>query len=165
MKHFVWQWLVVSSALVASVGAETRPQYGGTIRVAMRETLTSLDPADGTQPDSFARRNLTMLMFDTLVRVTENGRLQPALAISWQARGNQAWRLRLRQGVKFHDGSLLNAEVVAASLRTANPSWTISTEGDAVVVEPGTADPEQLAKLALPRNAIAQRDSASTLSG
>jgi ABC-type transport system substrate-binding protein len=165
MKRFVWQWLVVSSVLVASVVAETRPQYGGTIRVAMREALTSLDPADSAQLDSFARRNLTMLMFDTLVSVTENGRLQPSLATSWQASGNQGWKLQLRRGVKFHDGSSLTAEVAAASLRAANPSWNVSTDGDTVVIDPGTVDPELLTKLALPRNAIVKRDSASTLSG
>ena len=165
MKRFVWQWLVVSSVLVASAVAETRPQYGGTIRVAMRETVTSLDPADNTQPDSFARRDLTRLMFDTLISMAENGRLQPSLAISWQASGNQAWKLRLRRGVRFHDGSTLTAEAAAASLRSANPSWNISIEGDAIIIDPGSADPELLAKLTLARNAIVKRDSANTMSG
>jgi hypothetical protein len=49
------------AALVAS--AETRPQYGGMLHVAMRTAPASLDPAnvsyDGAQADSFARRSLT----------------------------------------------------------------------------------------------------------
>ena len=59
MRHFGWRWLVVSSALlvVLAAEAETRPQYGGTLHVAMRAAPVSLDPADTTQPDSFARRS------------------------------------------------------------------------------------------------------------
>jgi len=165
MKRFDWRWLVISSVLVASVMAETRPQYGGTLRVVMREMPASLDPADSAQPDSFARRNLTMLMLDTLVEINESGRVQPSLATSWQANGNQAWQFRLRRGVRFHDGTPLTAETAAASLRAANPSWNVSAEGDAVVIDPGVSDPELLAKLALPRNAIVKRDSPNTLSG
>ena len=51
----------------------------------MRAAPTSLDPADGAQADSFARRSLTMLMFDTLVTADDSGRVQSALATSWQA--------------------------------------------------------------------------------
>ena len=104
MKLFDWRWLVVSSVLVVAVTAtaESRPQYGGTLHVAMRAAPTSLDPADGTQMDSFARRSLTMLMFDTLVTIDENGRVQASLAVSWQtsatSANNQRWQLRLRQG-------------------------------------------------------------------
>jgi len=65
--------------------AETRPQYGGALHIAMRAQPTSLDPADPSQPDSVSRRSLTTLMFDTLVTTDENGRIQPGLATSWQA--------------------------------------------------------------------------------
>src|SRR5215471_14913360 len=110
MRRFGWRWFVVSSLLVASLAAETRPQYGGTLRVAMRAAPTSLDPADRAQPDSFSRRSLAMLLFDTLVSNDEG--IQLSLATSWQASSNHKhWQLRLRRGVKFHDGTLLNPEI------------------------------------------------------
>jgi ABC-type transport system substrate-binding protein len=160
MKRFDWRWLVASSLLVGALAAnaETRPQYGGTLHVAMRAAPTSLDPADGTQPDSFGRRSLTLLIFDTLVTADEGGRVQAALATSWQASpGNQRWQLRLRHGVKFHDGTPLTAEAVAGSLRAVNPSWRVSVDGDSVVIERDSADPDLLAELALPRNAIVKK--------
>ena len=82
MRLFVWRWFVVSSVIVAALGraAETRPQYGGVLHIAMRAAPTSFDPADRAQPDSFAHRNLSMLMFDTLLTTDENGRIQPSLA-------------------------------------------------------------------------------------
>jgi peptide/nickel transport system substrate-binding protein len=150
-----------------AVNAETRPQYGGVLHVAMRAAPTSLDPADATQSDSFARRSLTLLIFDTLVTIDENFRLQPGLATSWQTlqgsqQGSQRWQFRIRHGVKFHDGTPLSAEIAAASLRAANPSWNVSADADSVVIERDRPDPELLAELALPRNAILKRNPDST---
>jgi ABC-type transport system substrate-binding protein len=147
-----------------AAGAETRPQYGGVLHVAMRATPASLDPADvsqnvsqdGAQADSFARRSLTMLMFDTLVTVDDNERVQPSLATVWQVQpGSQRWQFRVRHGVKFHDGTPLTAETVAASLRSANPSWNVVADADSVVIE--SSDANLLAELALTRNAIVKR--------
>lgn len=173
MRPFAWQWLVVSSMMVGALAAdaETRPQYGGVLRIAMRAAPTSLDPADvdlpsNLQSDSFARRSVTMLMFDTLVTSNANARVQPSLAISWQAsQGERRWQFRIRQGVKFHDGTPLSAEIAAASLRAANPEWNVSADGDTVVIVRDSADPELLAELALPRNAIVRRSPASAPSG
>jgi peptide/nickel transport system substrate-binding protein len=168
MKRFAWQWVVVSSLIAGAIvaGAETRPQYGGTLRVAMRVAPASLDPADSSQVDSFARRNLTLLIFETLVAADPGGRLRPGLATSWQASaGNQHWQFRLRRGVKFHDGTALTAEAVAASLRVANPGWKVAFEADSVVIDMETADPGLPTELALPHNAIVKREQEGTLSG
>jgi peptide/nickel transport system substrate-binding protein len=167
MRLFDWRWLAVSSALAAGLAtvmpaaaAETRPQYGGTLHVTMLEAPASLDPADNTQPDSFARRSLTLLMFETLVTMDSNGRPHAGLATSWQGlSGGQRWRFRLRHGVKFHDGTALTAENASSSLRAANPTWNVYADADSVVIELGSADPTLLAELAQPRNAIAKRNS------
>jgi peptide/nickel transport system substrate-binding protein len=167
MRHSVWQLLAVTSALlVTTTTAGTRPQYGGTLRVSTRIAPNSLDPADGTQPHSAAWRNLTALVFDTLVTTDNAGRLQPALATSWQAEpSNQRWQFWIRTGVDFQDGSPLRADAVAASLRTTNPAWTIYPTGNSVVIECGTPEPSLPAELALPRNAIAKHTPAGTILG
>src|SRR5579872_672862 len=158
MRRIGWQWLAASSVLLLALAqAETRPQYGGTLRVAMRAAPTTLDPADAQ--DSFGRRSITFLLFDTLVTIDDSRRCIPGLAESWQSsRGNQRWELRLRQGLKFDDGTPLTAEIAAASLREANPSWNVSISGNSVIIEQEIGDAEMLAELALPRNAIAKRD-------
>jgi len=168
MRPFGWRWFAVSSmlGLALAAGAETRPQYGGTLHVAMRAAPTSLDPADKSQPDSFDRRSLTLLMFDTLVTQDESGRARAALAESWQASaGGQRWQLRLRRGVRFDDGTLLTAEIAAASLRVANPSWNVAADGESIVIEEGTPDPDLPAELAFSRNAIVKRNADGKLSG
>ncbi|MGB8865427.1 MAG: hypothetical protein WA350_00695 [Candidatus Sulfotelmatobacter sp.] len=88
MKRFGWRRLVASSLLLMALlikagAAETRPQYGGTLRIAMREAPASLDPCDATQADSLARRNVLALIFETLVTLDDRGRLHPSLAVDW----------------------------------------------------------------------------------
>jgi peptide/nickel transport system substrate-binding protein len=167
MKHFDWRWLaVISVCVAAAAAAETRPQYGGTMHVAMRAAPVSLDPADGSQNDSFARRGLTLLLFDTLVAIDESGRAQASLASSWQeSAGGQRWQFHLRHGIKFQDGTPLTAESVAVSLRAVNPSWNVTASGDSVVIERDGPDAELPEELALPQNAIAKRSAGSPPSG
>jgi ABC-type transport system substrate-binding protein len=168
MRRFVWLWLAASSlALAARVSsAETRPQYGGRLRIAIREEITSLDPGDSTQADSLARRNVLGLIFETLVTVDDRGRIHPALATGWQAEpGNQRWQFEIRHVVKFHDGSELTPELAAATLRAQNPSWRVLAQGDSVVVESALPDPDLPAELALTRNGIAKKNGAGTISG
>jgi peptide/nickel transport system substrate-binding protein len=162
MKLSAWQWLAASSLLFAALGAnaETRPQYGGTLHVSFREAPTSLDPADTTQPDSFAQRNLTSLIFETLVTTDRHGRLGPGLATGWMQEAvgrSQSWHLRLRTGVKLHDNTLLTPAIAAASLRIANPSWKIISDADAITLECDALCYQLPEELALPRNAIIKR--------
>ena len=167
MRPFACHWLAVSSLLLGLVArAETRPQYGGTLRVTMHSAPATLDPADSRVPDSFARRTLCSLLFDTLVTLDDAGRAEPALAESWQStKNNQRWQFHLRRGVRFHDGTLLTGEIVAASLRLANSKWNIRGEGDSVIIDSDEPHSEMLAELALSRNAIVKRDSSEKVSG
>ncbi len=161
MKRIAWRWLAASSLLLAALAAtaETRPQYGGTLHVSMHAAPLSLDPADRATPDSFGRRSLTALIFETLVTVDKSGPANPLLAESWQARGNRRWQFRIRRNLSFQDGSPLTAESVAASLRLANPSWNVAADHDSVIIESDSTEQDLLAELALPQNAIAKRDS------
>jgi len=152
--------------VAALASAETRPQYGSTLRMATRIAPRNLDPADKSLPDSIARRNLTRLMFETLVTLDDRGRVAPSLATSWQASpGNQRWQFSVRRGVNFHDGSPLTSEAVAAALRAANPDWSVSATGDSIVVERDSGDPDLPARLALARNSITKRSEGGTLIG
>ena len=57
------------------------------------------------------------LIFDTLVGLDETGEPLPRLAESWQATDDDmAYTFHLRKGVKFHDGTPLNAETAKFAL-------------------------------------------------
>ena len=86
MKRSGLLLLVAASLSLTGALAATRPHYGGTLRVVMRDAPISLDPADSSQPDSLARRSLSRMIFDTLVRYSDAGvDLVPDLATAWQS--------------------------------------------------------------------------------
>lgn len=165
MRRFAWQLLAVSSLVcIGLANAATRPQYGGTLRVMTRMSLSSLDPSDASQPDSIFRGDLDRLLFDTLVTIDDFGRIQPALAISWKAQaGNRAWEFTIRPDVKFDDGSPLTPTAVATSLRAVNPRWGVSALADSVLIETDAPEPLLPAQLAEPRYSIVKRTPARIL--
>src|SRR6185437_9499489 len=115
------------------------------------------------QSGALDERNLASLMFDTLVVLDEHGRPQPGLALTWQAEpGGQRWQFQLRPGLRFHDGTAVTAEQVAASLRAANPNWKVQPEGDAISIQ-CDAQSHLPAELALSRNSIVKRGGAKVL--
>jgi peptide/nickel transport system substrate-binding protein len=145
-------WLAVASAPAL---AESRPHYGGTLRVAMKEAPQTLDPAVAGAP-----ANLSRLVFETLVALDERGLPHPLLATSWQSEpGSQRWRFFLRARVSFHDGAPLDSATVAASLRSSNPEWKVVPAGDLIMIETESADPGLPAELALARNSVVRRNS------
>jgi len=91
------------------------PKKGGTLRwaVAAGNATQVADPAkaSGTMPLLIATN-----CYDTLVRADENYKLTPALATEWSSTPDGlTWTFKLRQGVKFHDGSPLTAQDVVYS--------------------------------------------------
>ena len=86
------------------------------LRVGIAGVPVVLDPAaalEGATP-LIARQ-----VFDTLVAYREGStEIEPALATRWAvSREGLVWTFWLREGVRFHDGSLLNASEVAASFQ------------------------------------------------
>lgn len=75
----------------------------------------SLDPRK-----QFAEKNYTLLqqMFDSLVRFDPEGRIEPALAVSWKRVDPRTLELKLREGVRFHDGEPFDAEAVRFSIES-----------------------------------------------
>jgi peptide/nickel transport system substrate-binding protein len=123
-------WLaVISTALIASFGsaaanATKRPLYGGTLRIELSVNSVSLDPRT-FRPGSVAAadyENLAALIYDHLVTLDDYGRFQPALAVEWSHDANSKnWQFKLRQGVKFSDGSPLTPKEVATALQPLLP--------------------------------------------
>ncbi|MGH9504968.1 MAG: ABC transporter substrate-binding protein [Terriglobales bacterium] len=150
--------MAASLSVAVAAPASTRPRYGGTLRISIREAPTSLDPIDSGQPGISALPSLSRLIFDTLAILDARGQTQPALSSSWQAdNGNQRWQFNIRRGVAFHDGTAVSPDAVAAALRAANPSWKVFASGEAVIVECHAPTPNLPAVLALSRNSIAKR--------
>ncbi|WP_263772069.1 ABC transporter substrate-binding protein [Propionivibrio soli] len=55
-------------------------------------------------------------IYEPLVAIDADGKLAPALAVSWRTVNDTTWEFKLRKGVKFHDGSDFTADDVIFSL-------------------------------------------------
>lgn len=92
--------------------------------LAQGADITSLDPHQGKETTAV---QVTKHIFDTLTVVNpETGVLEPSLAESWEQTSDTSYRFKLRQDVKFHDGSQMTAEDVKFSLDRAIKSAAVS---------------------------------------
>ena len=101
-------------------------------------------------------------IFEPLVTLEEkNTQIKPCLAISWQvSNNNRTWLFKLREGVRFHDGSSLRADDVVASTSLFLEFEAKVEKVDALTVRFTLAEPNSgfLHKLALPKYAIASAE-------
>ena len=96
----------------------------------------SLDPASALEgPVPLVARQI----FDTLLRYSDGGSdVEPALAVQWSvSRDGLVWTFRLREGVRFHDGTPLTSQHV---VMTAWAADSIGTPDAPAVNQPPLPD-------------------------
>ena len=171
MRRVALVLLAVISAVGAAAG-ETRPHYGGVLRVEMQSAPNALAlPAASDAVGYWDLARVLSLVGDTLVRVDAEDRPQPGLAIEWQRDAMaRHWQFGLRRGVKFHDGSAASPAAIAQILGALHPNWVVQASsasqvgsdgswlGDSVAIETDVASPFLPAELAMARNLILKRD-------
>jgi hypothetical protein len=103
---------------------EAGPAATGTFTAALSADVAGLDPALLTDSNSLL---VTSQVYETLVAFESGGsKPEPALAESWSVSADgKTWTFNLRPGVKFHDGSSLDAAAVVTNIQRwwdpANP--------------------------------------------
>ena len=92
-------------------GGGTAGGYKNTLTWAQGADVTSLDPHQGKETPAV---QVNTQIFDTLVTVDpETNEVVPQIAESWEQTDDQTYVFKIREGIKFHDGSDLTAEDVA----------------------------------------------------
>ncbi|KXF74851.1 ABC transporter substrate-binding protein [Paramesorhizobium deserti] len=104
--------MLLATAAVPGISlAETAP-----LTIGMSTTPTTLDPhEDSSAPNNATSRHI----WDSLINLTGTSANEPELATGWKAIDPTHWEFKLREGVKFHDGSAFDAQDVVASLLRA----------------------------------------------
>ncbi|MFN3720117.1 MAG: ABC transporter substrate-binding protein [Rhizobium rhizophilum] len=100
--------LLAATVVAAPAGAQTPPNV---LVVGQIAEPKSLDPHTVTATNDF---RILVNVYDGLVRFKDGTlEVEPALAESWEiSEDGKTYTFKLRQGVKFHDGSDFNAEAV-----------------------------------------------------
>ena len=138
-------------AVPPSARASDRP-----LRLGLGASPDHLDPLLTTIGDEYVYTNL---VFNGLTRMDEEQKVQPDLAEKWTFSDDlKTWTFALRQGVKFHDGTVMSADDVVAVFRrlldptTAAPS---ASNFDMVTAVDATDKSTVTFKLAFPYGAFA----------
>src|SRR5206468_10010029 len=83
----------------------------------------ALDPA-GSSTSYPSGYEAALLVYDGLVRFTDEMEIAPDLATAWSvARDGRTWTFKIRRGASFQDGAPVTAQAIASDLRRqANPA-------------------------------------------
>ncbi len=174
MRPIVLRLLARGSLLLAAVAlgaahAATRPHYGGTLRVEMRERVTSLDPRQWPKDSvaAAATEKLAELVFERLITLDDNGRPEPQLAAAWEHDAEmKRWKFTVRSGEKFHDGTPLTPREIAASLAPLfSDRRQVSANGSSVTIQSAAPMPDLLEELARGRTFVFHEQPDGALSG
>ncbi len=90
--------------------------YAADLTIGSATEPSSIDPLFSRTGNN---QNVAQAIFDRLVQTDPAINMEPALAVSWTNTDPLTWQVKLREGVKFHDGNPLTAEDVIFSLTRA----------------------------------------------
>jgi peptide/nickel transport system substrate-binding protein len=118
---------------VAAAGVEPQPR--GAITLAVPAPPRELDPLLASAPvDRLVTRQLYEPLVERLSGPYDDVRVLPGLGLSERpTEGGKLWRIRLRTGIRFQDGSPFEASAVVANARR----WRTTDAGQALL--PGLA--------------------------
>ncbi|MCC7271565.1 MAG: ABC transporter substrate-binding protein [Alphaproteobacteria bacterium] len=122
---------VISTALALAFAA-----YGAadakTFRFSTSGDINGLDPHLNNEGPTNAMKNN---IYEALIFRDPDLKLRPSLATEWNQTSPTTWRFKLRQGVKFHDGTPFTADDVVFSVKRNNHDQSDLRTYSASVVE------------------------------
>lgn len=94
----------------SSAYSQTTGKAGGKVTAAMYVDITTLDPAATVYiPGILTLKSIV----EPLVELDDHGQPRPRLATNWSVSPDgTVWTFRLRDSIRFHDGTPFNAEAV-----------------------------------------------------
>ncbi len=115
LKVLILALLCLVFALAGSVAAEdTLNEFV----IGVSETVVTLDMS--VRSPSLAHKQVSYAIYEPLLRLGTDGSINPALATDWTMSDDRLTiTLNLREGVSFHDGSLLDADTVVWNINGA----------------------------------------------
>src|SRR5262250_3434692 len=120
---------LLSALALARPDAATAQTKDDTVVYALQSDIDTWDP-----PGSVLREAIILgyNVYDHLaVRDLKTRKVIPNLALSWRNLDDTTWEVKLRQGVKFHDGTPFSAKDVKATFdRVLNPDNKLTARGN-----------------------------------
>lgn len=107
---------------------------------AQQLTIGFADPVSSVDPqlnNHAGDRSLALHLWDSIINSRDGGILEPALAKSWKALDATTWEFKLRDDIKWHDGTPFTADDIIFSFTRARqvPGSVASYAGSLRTVE------------------------------
>lgn len=113
MSHPVWikcRPMLDCRVLLAAIALTSGTAAAQSLTMGVGSPASSLDPH---YHQLRSNSEVSKMLFDTLINSDTKARMHPGLAESWKPIGEHGWELRLREGVRFQDGTPFTADDVA----------------------------------------------------
>ncbi|MBV6656926.1 MAG: ABC transporter substrate-binding protein [Devosiaceae bacterium] len=112
----LFQRSTVSALALTALLAVAAPAGAETFRWATTSDPNTMDPHAASSAPVLGFLNN---VYEGLVRRDRTMAIEPALAVRWEALGDEGWRFHLREGVTFHNGAAFTADDVLFSYERA----------------------------------------------
>ena len=120
---------VLTLLSIASIATTVAlPGHANTLRWANNADITTVDPHG-----SYGVFNMGFVgnIYEGLVRLTRDYKIEPSLAVSWERVDPVTWRFKLRPGISFSNGEPMNADAVVGTIKYYfNPDVASRCRGD-----------------------------------
>src|SRR5688572_6059162 len=107
---------VRAAVAIALLAVAAVPLHAKTLRFSSQGDITTIDPHGNNE--GFTNAYLDNI-YEPLVTRGKDLKIEPCLALSWQNVDPTTTRFKLRQNVRFHDGSPFTADDVVFSIQRA----------------------------------------------
>ncbi|WP_251329252.1 ABC transporter substrate-binding protein [Haloplanus pelagicus] len=136
------RWVGATAAAgVAGCTGDSGGSNGAELVATLAADVKNYDPARANDTTS---RKAFGLVYEPLLAIDFEGQARPALATAVERQDELTWRLSLREGVTFHDGSEFSASDVVATFEryegTPRESDVYLWYDDATIVDDHTLD-------------------------
>lgn len=142
---------VLAAAMLYPAGGGGSAHAATTFTWSSPSDALSLDPQGANDVVSVSVQGAA---YEPLIAFSPKLELEPRLATSWEQTAPTAWRIRLRPGVRFHEGQDFTADDVVFSIerglaetsdtRQELTSVASATKVDALTVEIATREPDAI---------------------
>lgn len=95
--------LAVLLLSIATVGCSKQPSAPDKLVIGIGAEPERFDPLTMKNPKNFI---IAWQIYEGLLGLDENGRINPVIAEKWETSDSQTWRFHIRRNIRFHDASL-----------------------------------------------------------
>lgn len=111
----VWRFMAAAAVTVSLASPAWAQPRSTDVVIVLQTQPDQLDPCQSSK--SHVGKVIKQNVVETLTEIDpKTGQIKPRLATEWKQIDAKTWRFKLREGVKFHDGTPFNAEAVKYSI-------------------------------------------------